>query len=126
MVPFINDTVIVNVPGSVIWKEMEFSLQNTGRGGYLQFSGMTVTYDPDGEPWQKVRSITVGGEPIGMDTEYSLVTIDFVYTGGDGNIYLMDYPMKIDCMLDESFIGYIEYLGTVTESHIHMGRLIPV
>lgn len=100
MLPFTNYTVTLDVPGSVILQEMEFSLRNAGGGSFLQISGMTVTYDPGGEPGRKVTSIEVAGEPIGMDTVYSLVTVDYIYTGGDGNTYLKEYSAEVGDMLD--------------------------
>jgi len=128
VMPFLNYSCILNVPGSVLWEEMEFSLALMGatQGGFLQISGMTVTYDPDAAAGGRVTSITVGGTEVDKDATYKLATIDFIATGGDGNIYLKDYAATKYLALDMLFIGYVTNIGTVTEDMIEMGRLVAV
>ena len=128
VVPFLNYTCTMNVPGSVIVEEMEFSLNLMGatKGGFLQFSGMTVTYDMNAEPGSRVVSITVGDEELDPDATYRLATTDFVITGGDGNVYLQDYPNQIQSGVDSMLIDYISDVGTITGSMITGDRLVPV
>ena len=128
VVPFLNYTCTMDVPGSVIVEEMEFSLNLMGatKGGFLQFSGMTVTYDINAEPGSRVVSITVGGEELDPDATYRLATTDFVITGGDGNVYLQDYPNQIQSGVDSMLIDYISDVGTITGSMITGDRLVPV
>ncbi len=126
VMPFLNFTYTLDVPGSVLWEEMEYSLKLIGatKGGYLQFSGMTVTYDPSAAEGHKVVSIKVGDAEVDKDATYNLVTIDFLAKGGDGNEYLMDYVAKANDSLDTIFAEYIQKIGTITESTIKGGRLI--
>ena len=125
VMPFLNYTCILDVPGSVLWEEMEFSLalMGTTQGGFLQISGMTVTYDPDATD-TRVISMTVGGTEVDKDATYRLATIDFVSTGGDGNTYLKDYTATKYLALDMLFIGYVTDIGTITDGTIEGGRLV--
>ncbi len=126
LMPFLNFACTLDVPGSVLWEEMEFSLSLMGasKGGYLQYSGMTVTYDPTAASGHKVTSITVGGSEVDKDATYTVTTIEFVTKGGDGNVYLMQYSAQTEDSLDSIFADYIRGVGTVTESTISGGRLV--
>ena len=128
VMPFLNFTCTLDVPGSVLWDEMEFSLKLVGasKGGYLQFSGMTVTYDPDAEGGSRVRSIKVAGTEVDRDAVYKLATIAFVATGGDGNTYLQGYDIHTNRTFDVIFAEYIRDIGTVTATTIEGGRLVAV
>jgi 2',3'-cyclic-nucleotide 2'-phosphodiesterase (5'-nucleotidase family) len=105
---------------------MEYSLDLMGatKGGFLQFSGMTVTYDPDGASGEKVVSIKVNGAEVDKDATYSIATIDFIASGGDGNTFLEDYTFSMNKGLDTIMIDYISGVGTITEDMIEGGRLI--
>ena len=126
VMPFLNYSCKVEVPGSVLWEEMEFSLALMGnsKGGFIQFSGMTVTYDPSAEAGHKVLSITVAGEEVDKTATYSVATSDFVAGGGDGNVYFKGYEKKFGADMDSIFADYIENIGTITESTVEGGRLV--
>ena len=126
VVPFMNFTCTFNVPGSVLWEEMEFSLARMGQtnGGYLQFSGMTVTYDPDAAAGSRVISIQVGGTEVDKEATYVLATIDYIATGGDGNNILKTYTIHMNEALDKVLIDRISDIGTITDATIEGGRLI--
>lgn len=126
VMPFLNYACEVEVPGSVLWEEMEFSLALMGnsKGGFLQFSGMTVTYDPSAEAGHRVLSITVAGTEVDKNTTYSVATSDFVAGGGDGNIFLKDYGRKMADDIESIFAEYIHNIGTITDSTIEGNRLI--
>ena len=128
LIPFVDFTKTMMVPGSILFKEMEFSLALIGKsdGGYLQYSGMTVTYDPDAEPGNRVRSIQVDGEDVQMEKEYTLIVTDFMASGGDSNIYLKDYETHVQEAMQYIVEDYLKELGTITESSIVGGRLVPV
>ena len=126
--PFANTLCTVNVPGSVIWDDMEYSLslQKEGKGGYLQFSGMTITYDPNAEVNHKISSLKIGGEEIDKSATYKVATTNYIAEGGDGHTWYADYTQAIEGDLNMVFIGYISSLGTITESTIQGDRLIAV
>ena len=126
VMPFLNYSCKVEVPGSVLWEEMEFSLALMGnsKGGFIQFSGMTVTYDPSAEAGHKVLSITVAGEEVDKTATYSVATSDFVAGGGDGNIFFKGYEKKFGPDTATIFAEYIQSIGTITGSTIEGNRLI--
>ncbi len=126
VLPFLNYSCTLDVPGSVLWEGMESSLGLIGasKGGYLQFSGMTVTYDPSAASGQKVVSITVGGTEVDKEATYKVATIEFLTKGGDGYMCLVGYPVQIEDSLDSVLTDYIDGIGTITESSITGGRLV--
>jgi len=128
VLPFANTMCTMNVPGSVIWDDMEYSLslQGESKGGYLQFSGMTITYDPNAEVNHKISSIKIGGEEIDKSATYKIVTTNYIADGGDGHEYYTKYTQDVEGDLNAAFINYIEGLGTITETTIQGDRLIAV
>lgn len=126
VMPFLNFVCTVEAPGSALWEEMEYSLALMGqsKGGFLQISGMTVTYDPDAEEGHKVLSITVNGKEVDKNATYKIATIDFIATGGDGNTFLQGYPIEMNTGADTIFADYIKSLGTISEETIKGGRLV--
>ena len=78
VLPYSDHAAVMDVPGSVIWEVMEQSLTTVGHGAFLQISGMTVTYDPDGAEGGRVVSIQIAGSPIDPDASYKLATVDFL------------------------------------------------
>ncbi len=128
VMPFLNYTCTVEVPGSVLWEEMEFSLNLMGatKGGYLQFSGMDVTYDPTAASGHKVVSIKVDGAEVDKDATYKVATLDFIAGGGDGNIFFKGYTIQRNDILDKIFINYIKEIGTVTDTTITGDRLVAI
>lgn len=83
VMPFDNTLVTLKVTGSHL-----ISLVNHGIEAKDmvdgQFAGIKVIYNPKAEYDNRIISITLeDGTPIEMDKEYSVVTNDFAYTGGD-------------------------------------------
>jgi hypothetical protein len=68
----------------------------------------------------------VNGKTVGDDDKFSLVTTDFIATGGDGNNTFigLDYTVCGDSL--QAFIDYFETMENITESTIQMDRQIPV
>ena len=127
MLPFVNYICTLDVKGSDIWAEMEYSFSLLGKtdGGFLQVAGMEVTYDPNAEAGHRVVSIEVNGTAINPDATYKLATIDFIWLGGDGNTILVDYDAEKTGIINDVFTKYIKDLGTIEESSIIGGRLLP-
>ena len=52
--------------------------------GWVQISGVKVIYDPEAESGNRITSMTLeDGTPVTMDGYYTVVTNDFMFTGGD-------------------------------------------
>lgn len=104
--PFSNTLYMKKVTPAVLYQAMELSgteldgqdketgmlLQGNNSGGFLQISGFTVVYDPDGEAGQRVTSITLDGQTAPLDrddttTEIIMVSNNYIMSGGS------DYTM---------------------------------
>ena len=96
--PFGNKTVKLSLTGAQLHEALEngFSKVEEGAGRFPSVSGMTVTWSRAAPPGQRVKSITIGGQPIDLSATYTLATNDFVAKGGDGYAVFKGAPMLID------------------------------
>ena len=93
--PYGNYVVTKDITGAALKEIMETSLEiqslciaanDSGdydawpqsSGSYLQFGGMTVTYDPDKKEGSRVLSIKVQGEPLDEEELYTVATNNYV------------------------------------------------
>ena len=93
--PYGNYVVTKDITGAELKEIMETSLEIQSQciaakdsgdndawpqssGSYLQFGGMTVTYDPDKEAGNRVLSIKVQGEPLDEEELYTVATNNYV------------------------------------------------
>jgi len=128
VMPFQNDLCTLTVTGDNIYTAMEYSYSKYDApfGGFLQISGMTVTYDASKAAGSRIVSITVNGEEMDRSASYTLTTSDFITNGGDGHVAFMNIPTQ-NIGFDTAVLGdYIKELGTIDESTIQGGRLISV
>jgi 2',3'-cyclic-nucleotide 2'-phosphodiesterase (5'-nucleotidase family) len=84
--PFRGRLVVIEVSGQQIWQAIENGLSaiEEVKGRFPHVSGMTVTYDSQGDPGHRVSDIQVDGQAIELDKLYSLATTDYQAQGGDG------------------------------------------
>lgn len=109
--PFSNTLYMKKVTPQILYEAMEVSgtaldgqdketgmlLQQTNSGGFLQISGFTVVFDPDGETGQKVTSITLDGQTEPLDrndntTEIIMVSNNYIMSGGSDYTMLGELP----------------------------------
>ena len=92
---------------------------------YLQISGFSYSYDSSREPSSRVTSITFDGKEVGDDELYSIATIDFLASGGDGYSVMKEGTIIANGGLDvDGFIAYLRHIP----SPIHVetgGRIFP-
>lgn len=81
---FRNRVVRLRVPGSVLAAALEHSAARRGSGGFLQVSGLRVTYDPGAPAGRRLREAQAAGAPLGAERVYTLCTLDYLARGGDG------------------------------------------
>ncbi len=97
VMPFDNRLVVVEMTGKRL--ERLLRIGSSGAHGILQVSNLSYAFDPsidtptdlngDGqaETWETKRlcdgSIRVKGEPLDPNATYKVVTVDFLYDGGD-------------------------------------------
>lgn len=96
--PFENYVVVIEVDGASVREALELSVSTVeeGHGRFLQVSGLSFTYDPSAEPGERVREVTVDGEPLDPDATYQLATNSFMAEGGDGYEMLVGAPYLLD------------------------------
>lgn len=84
--PFTNFAVTLEVPGSVIKEALEHGLTDAPNtaGKFPQIGGMMVKYDSTRQAGDRVTEITIAGEAMDPNKNYTLVTNDFMSIGGDG------------------------------------------
>lgn len=109
--PFSNTIYLKKVTPAILYEVMEVSgttldgqdketgmlLQQTNSGGFLQISGVTVVFDPDGEEGQKVASITLDGQTEPLDradteTEILMASNNYIMSGGNDYTMLGELP----------------------------------
>jgi len=86
LVPFSNAVVKVELTGTALRQMLEHGLaqaDNQG-GGFLQVSGVQLTYDARRPAGSRLVDVSVGGKPLDPNARYSVATIDFIANGGDG------------------------------------------
>jgi 2',3'-cyclic-nucleotide 2'-phosphodiesterase (5'-nucleotidase family) len=85
-VPFLNILVKLEVTGATLRAALERSVsaypQETG--GFLQVSGLTLTFDPTRPPGERVIRLAVGGAPVDPERRYTVATNNYLAQGGDG------------------------------------------
>ncbi|MDO8945733.1 MAG: 5'-nucleotidase C-terminal domain-containing protein [Desulfocapsaceae bacterium] len=84
--PFNSYLVAVKMSGKLLLETLEHGVSGVerGEGRFPQISGMTFVFDRRRPVGQRIVSATVGGQPIDLQQEYSVATLDFIAAGGDG------------------------------------------
>ena len=126
--PFVNDIWSMQVTGKQLKGAMQLSLSRMGQdaGGFLQVSGMKVTYDPSAEADSNLVAIEVGGKVIEDDDTFTIVMIEFLGLGGDDYEMFAGNPHEVVGATPIDLMDYIEKIGTITEDTIQVGRIVPV
>jgi len=113
MLPFENTIVKVDLPGWKIENLIENSL--SGRGSFLQASGINCTYSSDNPPGFRVIQIGVGDEPIEWNCTYSVAVNDFMLENqlnwpelSQGENITVIGPLR------ENLKNFLEKVGSVT------------
>jgi 5'-nucleotidase len=86
-------------------------LRDGAPGRFPQVSGLRYSFDPNLEPGSRVTSVEVLGEdgtyaPIDSEAIYSVATLNFIRTGGDG------YSMFANDAIDPYDFGRLDYEAT--------------
>ena len=83
VMPFDNTLYVLKLSGADIKANIEHGIMNDDVG-WIQISGIKVTYDKDAEAGNRIVSMVLAdGSPVEMDKYYTVVTNDFMATGGD-------------------------------------------
>ncbi len=83
VMPFDNTLYTMKLSGADVKANIEHGIMNENVG-WIQISGVKVTYDKNAEAGNRILSMTLAdGTPVEMDQYYTVVTNDFMATGGD-------------------------------------------
>lgn len=84
LMPFDNTLVKMELKGSDLKRVLENGIGNTNIG-WVQFTGVKVYYDINAELGSRITAMYLAdGTKVDMDKYYTVVTNDFMSTGGDG------------------------------------------
>ena len=115
VLPYGNYIVTVEVTGETLTGVLDAALVE-GAGGFPQFYGMTVTAERVVQPLEdgseyaryKVKSVTVGEEPLAPDEQYTIAINDYMYSGGDEYQPFSDHLVAEYGTVSDAFIRYME------------------
>ena len=83
VMPFDNTLYTMKLSGADIKANIEHGIMNEDIG-WVQIAGVRVTYNPGAEAGSRITSMVLeDGTPVEMDQYYTVVTNDFMFTGGD-------------------------------------------
>ena len=83
VMPFDNTLYTMKLSGKDIKANIEHGIMNEDIG-WVQISGVRVVYNPEAEAGNRITSMVLeDGTPVEMDGYYTVVTNDFMFTGGD-------------------------------------------
>ncbi len=90
VLPFGNELVVVEMDGRTLRRVIERKV--AGRSGGLCISGVTMSYDPGREDYDRVVKLEFKGEPWDPDRTYKVVCTNFLMEGNSG----LDFLTAID------------------------------
>lgn len=83
VMPFDNTLYTMKLSGADVKANIEHGIMNEDIG-WIQISGVRVVYNPGAEAGNRITSMVLeDGTPVEMDGYYTVVTNDFMFTGGD-------------------------------------------
>jgi 2',3'-cyclic-nucleotide 2'-phosphodiesterase/3'-nucleotidase len=83
VMPFDNTLYTMKLSGKDIKANIEHGIMNEDIG-WIQISGVRVVYNPGAEAGNRITSMVLeDGTPVEIDGYYTVVTNDFMFTGGD-------------------------------------------
>ena len=87
VLPFTNVVMSLDMTGKELRSVFEAA---SGSAGRLHVGGGSFTYHFENQAGQRLLSATIGGKPLDEAKVYRVVTIDYLYGGGDGHAEFKD------------------------------------
>jgi 5'-nucleotidase len=86
VLPFVNFIQMAQMDGKTLRATLEHSLSNypNETGGFLQVSGITVTYNPNLPAGSRIVSLIADGKEVTDNMTFKVATNDWISGGGDG------------------------------------------
>jgi len=115
VMPFDNTLYTMKLTGADVKANIEHGIMNEDVG-WVQIAGVRVTYDPKAEAGNRITSMILeDGTPVEMDQYYTVVTNDFMATGGDK--YNFDNALdKLDTFIPvrDAMMEAVEKAGVIS------------
>jgi len=130
MSPFGNVVMTLELTGRVLREVLEQALPQREReaGGFLQVSGLTLTFDPARPAGQRIVTIAVGGAPLELDRSYTAAVVDYIGQGKDGLDAFLKGRVLVDAMngplIADILLETVTTQGTIAPAL--EGRLRPI
>jgi 5'-nucleotidase len=127
--PFGNTLATVQLTGADLRTALENGLARAGAGGFPQMAGMRVRWNPLADPASRLRLVQVrqadgGLHDMERDRLYTVVTNNFMRTGGDGYTVMRDQGLNaydtgpgLDQVVADAIIRAVE-IAPVTDGRI--------
>jgi len=87
VLPFTNVVMSLDLTGKQLRAVFEAA---SGSSGRLHVGGARYSYRFEDPAGQRLRSVTIGGSPLDESRVYRVVTIDYLFGGGDGHAEFKD------------------------------------
>lgn len=133
VMPFDNTLYTMKLSGADVKANIEHGIMNDDIG-WIQIAGVKVIYNPKAEAGNRIVSMVLeDGTPVEMDKYYTVVTNDFMATGGDN--YNFDNAIdKVDTFIPvrDAMMEAIEKAGVISPvkknwlSEVKTGKLYVV
>jgi 2',3'-cyclic-nucleotide 2'-phosphodiesterase (5'-nucleotidase family) len=96
--PYHDVGVVLDVTGQQLWDAVESGVSAVEQlqGRFPHLSNARAEIDLSRPPGQRLRSLSVGGKPVGLSTRYRLATSSFLAAGGDGYGMLAGAPRLVE------------------------------
>ena len=121
VLPFGNELVEVRMEGRILRRIIERKL--AGRSGGIIISGAEMEYDPTRPDYDRVVSLTIGGEAWDTDRIYTAIATNFLMEGNSGLDFLTAIPAEditpTNILTSETLEWYIKKNSPVRP---HVGR----
>ena len=127
LLPFSNVAMKLAVTGARLREALEQGLSRVERagGGFLQVSGLRMTYDARQPVDRRVLAVEIGGVPLDPAKTYTVAVVDWIARGGDGVTALADGRILVDAadgpMISDVLLEAITARGVI--SPVVDGRL---
>ena len=92
VLPFGNEVVEVRMDGRMLRRVIERKL--AGRSGGIIVSGVEMEFDKTREDYDRIVSLTIGGEPWDPDRIYTAIATNFLMEGNSGLTFLTTIPAE--------------------------------
>jgi 2',3'-cyclic-nucleotide 2'-phosphodiesterase (5'-nucleotidase family) len=88
VLPFDNQLMALDLTGAQVLQILEHSVSE--RPAAMQVAGMTLAFSTARPVGERILEATVGGEPLDPERIYRVVTIDYLASGGDGQVTFLE------------------------------------